>query len=259
MNEFRIAYFCHSVRSDWNNGNAHFLRGLLRSLGELGHQVTVFEPENGWSIANLANEHVGQHSLIQFTETYPDLRIETYDTELQFEGLADTDIVIVHEWNPPELVHRLLAFREALGFRLLFHDTHHRASSSPELIRLLAIDRFDGVIAFGEALRKIYRENFGIARVWTLHEAADTAVFYPRIAMQKTDDVVWIGNWGDDERSAEIREFLLQPAAHLHQKRFSIYGVRYPEDGLRLSGQQVCTTTVIFLTSTPRKSTRTHG
>ena len=47
----------HSVRSDWNNGNAHFLRGLLRSLGELGHQVTVFEPENGWSIANLANEH----------------------------------------------------------------------------------------------------------------------------------------------------------------------------------------------------------
>ena len=98
---------------------------------------------------------------------------------------------------------------------------------------MLAIDRFDGVIAFGEALRKIYRENFGIARVWTLHEAADTAVFYPRTAMQKTDDVVWIGNWGDDERSAEIREFLLQPAAHLYQKRFSIYGVRYPEDGLR--------------------------
>jgi len=98
---------------------------------------------------------------------------------------------------------------------------------------LLAIDRFDGVIAFGEALRKIYRENFGIPRVWTLHEAADTAVFYPRPSVEKTDDVVWIGNWGDDERSAEIREFLLQPAAHLRQKRFSIYGVRYPEDGLQ--------------------------
>ncbi len=33
---FRIAYFAHSLRSDWNNGNAHFLRGLLRSLGSLG-------------------------------------------------------------------------------------------------------------------------------------------------------------------------------------------------------------------------------
>ena len=44
-------------------------------------------------------------------------------------------------------------------------------------------------------------------------------MFYPRAEMQKTDDVVWIGNWGDDERSAEIREFLLQPAAQLPQKR----------------------------------------
>jgi spore maturation protein CgeB len=235
---FRIAYFAHSLRSDWNNGNAHFLRGLLHNLGELGHEVTIYEPENSWSMTNLESERAGQHSLLQFTRTYPKLHVISYNLAgegaagLPLDWFRDTDIVFVHEWNPPELVHRLLAFRETLGFRLLFHDTHHRASSSPELIRLLGVDRFDGVIAFGEALRRIYRDRFGLSRVWTLHEAADTDVFCPRAGTGKTEDVVWIGNWGDNERSAEIREFLLQPAARLRQHRFTIYGVRYPEEGL---------------------------
>jgi spore maturation protein CgeB len=235
---FRIAYFAHSVRSDWNNGNAHFLRGLLRNLGQLGHEVTVFEPDHGWSITNLKREPGGNRSLLQFAHTYSDLNIQPYElghdkgAELSPELLRGTDIVMVHEWNQPELVHRLLAYRDVLGFRLLFHDTHHRASSSPELIRQLGIDRFDGIIAFGAALRRIYRERFGLTRVWTLHEAADTDVFYPRDSTEMTDDVVWIGNWGDNERSTEIREFLLKPASQLRQKDFSIYGVRYPEDGL---------------------------
>jgi spore maturation protein CgeB len=45
-------------------------------------------------------------------------------------------------------------------------------------------------------------------------------------------DLVWVGNWGDGERSAEIMEFLVNPvrAAGL---RARIYGVRYPEDALR--------------------------
>jgi spore maturation protein CgeB len=188
-------------------------------------------------MTNLESEPAGQHSLLQFSQTYPKLHVISYDlavegAALSLDSFRDTDIVFVHEWNPPELVHRLLAFRDALGFRLLFHDTHHRASSSPELIRLLGVHRFDGVVVFGEALRRIYRSHFRLSRVWTLHEAADTDVFCPRADTTKTDDVVWIGNWGDNERSAEIREYLLQPAARLRQHRFSIYGVRYPEEGL---------------------------
>ncbi len=220
----RIAYFAHSVRSDWNNGNAHFLRGLLRCLGEAGHAVRIFEPANGWSYENLQSEPQGEQALRQFSTTYPGLHVTTYDLspgseiELLPGALQNTDIVIVHEWNPPELTNRLLAYRDALGFRLLFHDTHHRASSSPEQIRLLGVDRFDGVVVFGEALRRIYCQRFGITRVLTLHEAADTDVFYPRLGVRKTEDAVWIGNWGDGERSAEIREFLLQPVAALHAR-----------------------------------------
>src|SRR3546814_9138346 len=43
---------------------------------------------------------------------------------------------------------------------------------------------------------------------------------------------LWIGNWGDDERTAELQAFLLQPAAALGLKA-RIYGVRYPEAARR--------------------------
>jgi spore maturation protein CgeB len=241
QHNFRIAYFAHSVRSDWNNGNAHFLRGLLRSMSACGHDLTIFEPAEGWSMQNLRTEKSGESSLHDFAQHYPDLRIVPYDSigtdSLQTrrdwrERLREYEIVILHEWNPPELAHLLLDLRDELRFRLLFHDTHHRASSSPEQIRLFGIDRFDGVLAFGEALRDIYRRHFNITRAWTLHEAADTTIFHPLPRNGSTTDVVWIGNWGDNERSAEIRQFLLEPAAELPAYKFTIYGVRYPQEAL---------------------------
>lgn len=236
---FRIAYFAHSLRSDWNNGNAHFLRGLLDNLRRLNHEVTAWEPANGWSLQNLLHEAKGKASLRQFARFYPNLRVAEYkdaeaaSPEAWRDRLRDLDFVLVHEWNPPELTRTLLELRDQLGFKLLFHDTHHRASSSPESIRALGIDRFDGILAFGEALRSIYRDRFGLSRVWTLHEAADTDIFEPLNRSKDVQDVVWIGNWGDNERTAEIREFLLEPARQLPEHKFSIYGVRYPEDGLQ--------------------------
>lgn len=234
----RIAYFTHTIRSDWNNGNAHFLRGLLHEISQSGQDLHVFEPDHEWSIDNLRDEPLGEHSLQQCIETYPDLSPQLYrpdqvaDRELWRRALHGFDIVTVHEWNPPELAHLLLELRDELGYRLLFHDTHHRASSSPEQIRRFGIDRFDGVLAFGEALRDIYRTRFGIDRVWTFHEAADTDVFRPLTAARKEQDVVWIGNWGEGERSEEIRRYLLDPAAVMPQHETRIYGVRYPENGL---------------------------
>ena len=40
----RIVVFCHSLVSDWNHGNAHFLRGVVSELLDRGHDVRVFEP-----------------------------------------------------------------------------------------------------------------------------------------------------------------------------------------------------------------------
>ena len=42
-------------------------------------------------------------------------------------------------------------------------------------------------------------------------------------------DLVWIGNWGDEERTAELYEFLLEPVKTLGLKA-RVHGVRYPEE-----------------------------
>jgi spore maturation protein CgeB len=265
LRKLRLAYFAHSLRSDWNNGNAHFLRGLMRALGAMGHEVVVFEPHRGWSAENLMSEPCGEDSLWQFAEVYPELKISEYgpstitDETSWRNALAGFDIVVVHEWNPPELAHALLEMRLKVGYRMLFHDTHHRASSSPEQIQMFGVDQFDGIVAFGEVLRNIYRERFGMMRVWTLHEAADTTVFRPfkkpaelqfgapleelsKESQEQRQDVVWIGNWGDNERSEEIREFLLRPASVMRDRRFTIYGVRYPEEAQK----ELCTAKVRY-------------
>lgn len=53
----KFTFFYHSLVSDWNHGNAHFLRGVVSELISRGHQVQVFEPVDGWSRDNLLADH----------------------------------------------------------------------------------------------------------------------------------------------------------------------------------------------------------
>lgn len=226
----KIALFCHSLRSDWNHGNAHFLRGVVSELAQRGHRVHVFEPHNAWSFVNQARED--PHVLERLRAAYPLLRTETYDPahpELE-RRLADIDLVLVHEWNDHELVARIGRHRASHGgYRLLFHDTHHRCVSEPHSIARYDLTHYDGVLAFGAALRERYLREGWADRVWVWHEAADPRIFRPLPCDQaQKRELIWIGNWGDDERAAELREFLFAPAAAM-KLRCRIHGVRYPQ------------------------------
>jgi spore maturation protein CgeB len=236
----KVVVFSHSLVSDWNHGNAHFLRGVVTELQERGHEVAVFEPAGGWSRANLLREH-GEAALCEFERAFPHLQSNPYDPEtIQLDvALEDADLVLVHEWNEPALVKRIGAHRARHGgYRLLFHDTHHRAATAPGEMSRFDLSEYDGVLAYGEVIRRIYLERGWAARAWTWHEAADTRVFRPLGGIEPEGDLVWIGNWGDDERSEELRAFLLRPARKL-RLRGSIHGVRYPRSArlrIRLAG-----------------------
>jgi spore maturation protein CgeB len=226
----RIVYFTHSLRSCWNHGNAHFLRGVLSELIERGHDVRVLEPEGAWSLANLLKDH-GETALEAFTASYPELQSRTYSRpEEGAAHAAGADLVIVHEWNDPELVAAVGRLRARGGrFRLLFHDTHHRAVSAPEEMRAYDLGAYDGVLAFGATLARVY-ERWGWGdRVFVWHEAADTRRFHPIPRKGEKEGLVWIGNWGDGERSQEIIDFLLKPARQAAVP-LDIYGVRYPDE-----------------------------
>jgi spore maturation protein CgeB len=225
----KFVYFVHAIASCWNNGNAHFLRGVGRSLQILGHEVIFCEPARPWSETNLIADH-GALALAGFREAFPTLNVTKYDPDKpDLDRLTHgADVVIVHEWNPRELVNALGRLRrDSARFTLLFHDTHHRAVSDAANMERLELDAYDGVLAFGEVLAEVYRKTGWGSRVWAWHEGADTDLFAPH-EHSKTGDLVWIGNWGDEERSDELREFLLAPVRELRLTTH-IYGVRYPE------------------------------
>ena len=226
----KIVYFTHSLRSCWNHGNAHFLRGVLRELQAMGHQVRALEPESNWSFDNLLAD-AGEDGLAAFRAAYPDLHPETYAPDADLHALVDgADLVIVHEWNEPALVAGLGRLRDRdADIRVLFHDTHHRAVSAPTEMQAFDLSGYDGVLAFGETLSEVYRGWGWAGRVWTWHEAADTRLFHPPVVEQDREGVVWIGNWGDGERTAELELFLFNPVQAAGMP-LDIYGVRYPED-----------------------------
>ncbi|NYZ12115.1 glycosyltransferase [Azospirillum sp. RWY-5-1] len=230
----RIVLFTHSLVSCWNHGNAHFLRGVVRDLRTRGHDVRVLEPRDGWSRQNLRADG-GEAAEAAFHDAFPSLTSHAYDpAALDLDRTLDgVDAVIVHEWTDPALVAGIGRVRAGGGrFALLFHDTHHRMVSKPEEMAGLDLSAYDGVLAFGAVLRDRYAAAGWGRRAWTWHEAADTALFHPLPGIDPGGELVWIGNWGDDERTAELHEFLLEPVRRLRLKAL-IHGVRYPNHALR--------------------------
>ena len=230
----RFVYFTHSLASCWNHGNAHFLRGVLRELIARGHEVAALEPAGAWSRQNLIRD-AGPEALEAWRDAYPELHAQEYQSGADLADLVgDADIVLVHEWNDLPLVAGLGALRRNGGrFMLLFHDTHHRAVSDPEAMRAYNLDGYDGVLAFGQTLADIYSDWGWGERAFVWHEAADAKLFRPPERETDRHGAVWIGNWGDGERTAELEQFLLAPTRALDLK-LDIHGVRYPDDALAL-------------------------
>jgi spore maturation protein CgeB len=195
----------------------------------------VFEPKENWSLSNLIETH-GPQGVEEFQHKFPELQSTFYEPgkiDLR-EVLQGQDLVIVHEWNDHGLVKKIGEYRaENSHFTLLFHDTHHRSITDSQSMGKYDLSHYDGVLAFGEVIKDIYLQSGWAKNAWTWHEAADTRVFYPHNNAEKEGDLVWIGNWGDDERTQELQTFLIEPVKELGLKA-KIYGVRYPEHALKV-------------------------
>jgi spore maturation protein CgeB len=221
--------FYPSLVSDWDNGDAHFLRGLVRELQIRGHSVDVYEPRDGASLRNLIAEH-GRGPLRDFEAFHPTLQSATYEPDdLDLDvALREADVVIVHESSDPAFAERIGQHRARRGaYLLFFHDPHDRSVTAPDQLALYNLADYDAVLAGGRAICDVY-----LARGWTRRAqvwlaAADARVFRPRTEMPRIGDLVWIGNW-DEQRDVELREFLIEPVRALGLTA-RVYGVRYPE------------------------------
>src|SRR3954453_18584534 len=145
----RTAVFVHSLLSDWNHGNAHFLRGVATELVAGGHDVRIFEPRDGWSLPTPPREP-GPSPLSGFEAAYPLLRANFYDLDsLDLDRVLEgADVVIVHEWNTHDLVRLVGEHRARHDYRLFFHDTHHRSVTDPGAMAAYDLSNYDGVLAY---------------------------------------------------------------------------------------------------------------
>ena len=71
--KLNIALFAHSMVSDWNHGNAHFLRGLCASSCAWGTRVRCYEELSSWSLTNLMKQEGERaiEAIDAFRRTYP--------------------------------------------------------------------------------------------------------------------------------------------------------------------------------------------
>ena len=104
-----------------------------------------------------------------------------HSRKLALDRLLDgVDLVLVHEWNEPELIRHIGAHHQRnRDYVLLFHDTHHRSVTNPDSFAASDLTYYDGVLAYGRVIRDIYLARGWTQRAWTWHEAADTRVFTP--------------------------------------------------------------------------------
>jgi spore maturation protein CgeB len=231
----RFALFYQSVISDWNHGNAHFLRGLMRALAARGHAAVCYEQADNWSLTNLLDHN--PNAIADFRRRFHDLEFERYVLDDRLDGwlrqrLRGADVALVHEWNEPHVVRTLGRLCRELGVRAYFHDTHYRVVLDADHRKSLALKQFEGILAYSPSLAQRYRDlGFPNLNVHVLHEAADVTLFAP-LNVAKSTDVVFVGNYGDGDRSDELEDYVFEPRRELPHFKYVVYGVRYPESVL---------------------------
>ena len=234
----QVVMFYHSLVSDWNHGNAHFLRGVVaraararprRRRLRAGRRLEPREPRRRArrAAARATSRRVSASCAAQLYD------LDELDLDARARRRRPRDRARVERSGaraPPRRASRALA-----SFRLLFHDTHHRSvDGAARRWRATTCADYDGVLAFGERdPRALPASAAGRARAWTWHEAADVRLFRPLPDRERAGDLVWIGNWGDGERTRGAAASSCSSPCRRLGLTARVYGVRYPPERAR--------------------------
>ena len=242
----RFAFFYHSARSDWNHGNAHFLRGLVRSLTELGHTVGVLR-----SGPRLVGHEPGGRRrpappggvqaplpVRRRPPLRPASRCAALERRLEPE-LGGVDVVVLHEWpavEQPALLQLLLRLRRRLWLppALPRHPLPRPDPAGPHRPPGPgALRRHPGLQPFARRhLPGAPGAGAGEgARGARERRTTPSSAPCPPDPHRPLDDALFVGNWGGPDRASELRAFFFRPARRLRaERRFALYGVRYPPE-----------------------------
>ena len=230
----RLVYFTHSLRSCWNHGNAHFLRGVLRELIARGTRSRRYEPSASveppkprWRItARPVSRRTAKpiRSCARApTRTFwsstcpcpmPTWSSSTNGTSRGWWRLSDASAAAAPASRSCSTTPIIAP--SAIPRRSGASTSTATTASSPSARRW---PRSTGAGAGAGASSSGTRPP---TRASSTRRSGET----------ERQGLVWIGNWGDDERSAELETFLLRPAQAVGLP-LDIYGVRYPDGALQ--------------------------
>lgn len=220
----RVVFFAQSATPESGRGCASALRGIVTELQQRGHDIFVHELSATLDLTSALDG------------------VEVVIVPATSDG-ADSSVV-------PELIARIGHHHgRTRGYTLLLHDTCDHSISDPASLAALDLRHYDGVLACGDAVARLYVERGWIRDAWSWPTAADVRVFYPRqrnapgratsdpgaspLAHLDGGDLVWIGRVGEDlERQRAFQEFFIAPAQRLGI-RAAVYGAGYTEDTRR--------------------------
>ena len=211
----RFALFYHSLISDWNHGNAHFLRGVCCGAARpgtfgpgvrAGQRLELAQPPRG----------AGRRAARGFPATpIRSCAASSYEPED-----LDLDSVLA------DRRHRDRPRMERSEARRTDRPAPRGCSLSPAVPRHSPscgerAAGVDGIRPVGvrrrAGLRRCSATDLPGARLGApcldLARGGRYADFSSRRTSPREEplDLVWVGNWGDDERTRELREFLIEP------------------------------------------------
>ena len=76
------------------------------------------------------------------------------------EWLDGIELALVHEWNDPRLIAAVGDHaRRNPDVRVLFHDTHHRATTAADELARFDLTEYHGILAYGRSLKDAYEKR----------------------------------------------------------------------------------------------------
>ena len=214
----RFVYFTHSLASCWNHGNAHFLRGVLRELiACAATQVEAFEPGGSWSLRNLLDGPRRGRSRRLSRAPIPELSVahsttltsivEAAARRRRRRDRARMERALARRRHRPSAAARRAASRCCSTTRIIARSAIRRRS---------APSTSTATTACSPSARRWPRSTAAGAGATASSSGTrppTRACSTRRPTRAEREGLVWIGNWGDGERSAELESFLLRPGA----------------------------------------------
>jgi spore maturation protein CgeB len=228
----QIGFVFQSYLADYNFGCAHFLRGLIRELISFGHSVEIFCPHHSW-VLEQAVKSGGERVLAETLAAYPALKT-TYFTKLADieQRMARLDAVLVNEWMEDAICYSIGEWAASRNRPVvLYYDTHHRVVTATHELRAAGVHLFSAVLVLAESVKRAYERRNLAKRVIVFAEAVDERMFTP--ALRRKKSVIWIGNYGKQERGDSWLAALAEPASR-YDIATSCYGVGYPDAAISL-------------------------